>query len=63
MKTSTGTTDGAVRLTLRPLRDPDGVPAVVRIRSALKCLLRRFRLRCEKIEPVVTATTTGGTSS
>lgn len=34
-------------LTLRPL--PDDVPAAVRMRRALKCLLRSFRLKCERI--------------
>lgn len=36
-----------VLLVLRPLGDSD-VPADLRLRQALKCLLRRFRLRCMK---------------
>lgn len=34
------------RLVLEPLPDPDGVPPVVRLRRALKHLLRACRLRC-----------------
>jgi hypothetical protein len=37
-----------VRITLRPL--PSGVPAHVRIRRALKCLLRAFGLRNVRLE-------------
>lgn len=39
---------GVVRLTLRPLSSP--VPSSVRLRRALKTLLRAFRLRCTLIE-------------
>jgi hypothetical protein len=38
-----------VRLTLRAL--PDAVPANHRLKRALKCLLRSFGMRCERIEP------------
>jgi len=38
------------RLTLRAL--PSDAPATVRLRAALKLFLRRFRLRCERIEEV-----------
>jgi hypothetical protein len=39
-----------VRLTLR--ETGPGPPAVVRLRGALKCLLRTFGLRCVSIEEV-----------
>jgi hypothetical protein len=38
------------RLTLIALPDP--VPARVRVRKALKVLLRAFRLKCVAVEPV-----------
>jgi len=38
----------AYRLTLIPL--PGGAPALVRVRQALKTLLRIHRLRCESVE-------------
>jgi hypothetical protein len=41
---------GLVRVTLRPL--PGAVPAAVRLRRALKCLLRAFALRCTALEVV-----------
>lgn len=37
-----------VKLTLLPL--PDAVPATIRLRRALKCLLRSFGLKCVRIE-------------
>jgi len=37
---------------IRPLPDPDGVPASVRVRRALKCLLRAYRLRVVKVTNV-----------
>jgi hypothetical protein len=37
----------SITLTLRPL--PSDIPATVRIRMALKCLLRTYRLRCTDI--------------
>jgi hypothetical protein len=44
------------RFTLHVTALPDSVPAVIRLRKALKCLLRSFRLRCtaarETGEPV-----------
>lgn len=40
----------AVRVTLRIL--PDDAPAAVRMRRALKCLLRSFGLKCERVIPV-----------
>jgi len=44
-------TDGrAVRVTLRI--QPGAVPAAVRMRRALKCLLRTFGLKCERVIPV-----------
>jgi hypothetical protein len=42
-------------LRLRPLASP--VPAVVRLRKALKCLLRSYGLRCEDLVEVHHATT------
>jgi hypothetical protein len=42
--------DDVYRLTLRVLTDD--VPAAVRMRRALKCLLRSFRLRCLDIQRV-----------
>ncbi len=39
------------RLTLRPLPDPTDPAGHRRLRRALKCLLRSFRLRCERCEP------------
>jgi hypothetical protein len=36
------------RLELEALSD-DGAPAHVRLRAALKCLLRAFRLRCRSV--------------
>ena len=38
------------RLVLRAIPDP--VPPIIRLRSALKTLLRAFGLRCESIEAV-----------
>lgn len=38
------------RLTLKPLPRPGGPPADVRLRGALKVLLRRFGLRCVHLE-------------
>jgi hypothetical protein len=34
---------------LRPLKDPDGVPASVRMRRALKCLRRGFRIKAVRV--------------
>jgi hypothetical protein len=42
--------------TLTLVRCPDPVPARVRVRRALKLLLRSFRLRCIRIEPAVPPT-------
>jgi hypothetical protein len=39
------------RLELEALAD-DGCPAHVRLRAALKCLLRAFRLRCRSVADV-----------
>lgn len=39
---------------------PDDVPGMVRLRRALKCLLRSFRVRCRRIEPVDSTRTTAG---
>src|SRR5262245_11585194 len=50
-----------IRLTLRPLRDT--VPAVVRLRRALKCLLRSFGLKCVGVEQVPRNRTEGDTSA
>lgn len=44
---------GEVVLTLKPL--PDAIPAGVRLRRALKVLLRGFGLRCTSIGPAATA--------
>jgi hypothetical protein len=52
--------DGDVTLTLRPLPDPDGVPAGRRLAGALKILLRRFRLQCVKLEPAPVAAPIAG---
>jgi len=44
--------ENGFRLTLQPLPrefDPTGI---VRLRRALKCLLRSFALRCTRVEPV-----------
>jgi hypothetical protein len=38
------------RVTLRPLPQGDGPPALVRLRKALKVLLRSFRLRAVRVE-------------
>jgi hypothetical protein len=43
-------TEPDVRVTLRPLKS--GVPADVRLRRALKCLLRAFGFRCLAVEDV-----------
>src|SRR5262245_18902824 len=40
---------GPTWVLLRPLPDPNGVPASVRFRRALKCLLRVYRIRNEGI--------------
>jgi hypothetical protein len=37
---------------LRLVALPDGVPAAVRLRRALKTLLRAYRLRCVSVEEV-----------
>jgi hypothetical protein len=34
---------------LRPLKDPWGVPASIRFRRALKCLLRSYGIRVERV--------------
>jgi hypothetical protein len=39
------------RLTLVALDDPAGVPPRIRVKRALKVLLRSFGLRCIRIEP------------
>jgi hypothetical protein len=39
-------------VTFRALRDPDGIPAAVRLRATLRTALRRDRLRCEAVEEV-----------
>jgi hypothetical protein len=36
------------RVTLAPM--PSDVPALIRLKRALKCLSRSFRLRCERVE-------------
>lgn len=38
---------GPTWVLLRPLPDPNGVPASIRFRCALKCLLRAYRIRNE----------------
>lgn len=50
------TTDdmGPIRLTLVPLASD--IPASIRVRMALKQLLRQFKLRCVKIEEPETDT-------
>ena len=40
------------RIELEELPDPDGVPGVIRLRHALKRLLRCYRLRCRSVEEV-----------
>lgn len=40
------------KVELEALADPDGTPAEVRLRAALKRLLRSFRLRCVKVEEI-----------
>jgi len=40
------------KLTLRAMKDPYGVPAIVRLRHALKSFLRSYNLRCEAIEEI-----------
>jgi len=42
-------------LTLRPLPDRSGVPAIIRLRRALKLLLRSYGLRCIGCKPAATA--------
>ena len=42
---------------LRPLPDPGGVPASVRMRRALKCLLRSFGIKNEGMRTELPATT------
>lgn len=39
------------RLTLRPEPQTDDPRGIRRLRAAMKCLLRSFRLRCVDIEP------------
>lgn len=48
------------RLTLVPL--PGGLPPSVRIRGALKVLLRSFRLRCASLEELADSVRPGGES-
>jgi len=45
------TTPERFSLTLQALPDPDGVPAIIRLRRVLKYALRVCRLRCVAIEP------------
>lgn len=39
-----------VTLEALPTEDPDAAPPDVRLRRALKCLLRSFRLKCVAVE-------------
>ena len=40
------------KLTLRAIPEADAPPDAIRLRRALKCLLRSWGLRCERIEEV-----------
>jgi hypothetical protein len=40
------------RVTLRPLSDETDPDGIRRLKRALKCLLRSFRLRCEGAEAI-----------
>jgi hypothetical protein len=50
------------RLTLRPLPDPDGIPADARLKGALKRLLRSFGLKCLLVERLPTGKAQTGTT-
>ncbi len=60
---------GPCQLTLKPLPDHNGVPSSIRLRRALKCLLREFGWRCTDVRPLAAgeaaeaAAATGGSAA
>ncbi len=51
MKNQKAKVGGCYTLVLRPLKDPDEVPVLVRLRRVLKSLLRSYHFRCVEIRP------------